>query len=79
MFQLTDIGDDEYVYNVDIKVTNSVDKGCYTKRWVVYVQIRRLESVGDAKDKLYLYTMHKIKNGDCHGLYMGEAIDSNWN
>ena len=32
MFQLTDIGDDEYVYNVDIKVTNSVDKGCYTKR-----------------------------------------------
>ena len=80
MFQRTYIGDDEYVYNVDIKVTNSVDKDRYTKKWVIYFQIRRSELVRNAKYKVYgLYKMREIKNGACLGLYMGELVDSDGN
>ena len=66
MFHPSDIFDDDYVYNVDIKVKNSV----------TYLQIRRSELVVDAKDKVYgLHVIREIENGAYLGLYMGELFD----
>ena len=73
MFQPVDIGDDEYVYNVDIKVKNSMDKSRYTKKWGTYFQIRSSELVGDTKAK------YMVCISACLGLYMGKLVDSNRN
>ena len=76
IFQLTDISDDKYVYNVNINMKILVNKDRYTKKWITYFQRRRLQSAGDTKDNVYcLYTMREIENDICLELYMGDLVD----
>ena len=80
MFKETDICIDDYVYNIDMKLTDLPGEGRFANKWVTWFQIRKSDSLSESTDKLYgLYAMREFKEGAYLGLYMGELVDSDTN
>ena len=79
MFKNTVVDDDSYVYNIQVKVINTMVKrhnGQYRTNWVDWFQVRKLDMIDSENDKVYgLYAMHEFREDDYLGLYMGELVD----